>query len=681
MKAWNNHITLLETMKGTRSTLSAATFCRTLSYIRVPAMHEPYNKGYPMKHKYTFGFIANSSEISNLFSSCIDENLDRVIIKYGSMEAATSIAEELFEFGVDAIISSDGTAKLLQNKFGQRIIPIQRSILDIVYSIYKAKKIGNKVAITTFKEFISYTYLLQDIFDLQINQIQFTSTRELREKIQQELDNGIDCIIGAGLSEQITTSLGGKFVRILFSKEEGMQALRQARMLVDRNNEIESINIFKESMDQINEALCILDKNNQITYYNNNFFIICQKFYNYNEMSSCDLVSHFLRNLKLDRGTSSLKANRQITLKETGTAYAIGVRPIFHNDKYYGYIVNIKSATQTKSSTQYKQGLHSQYTFNDIIYESTSMNKAVDKAKKLALSDLTVLIQGESGTGKELFAHSIHNFSHRNAGPFLAINCSALPESLLESELFGYEKGAFTGAKKEGKIGIFEMANQGTVFLDEIADISSKLQVRLLRVLEDQSLMKVGGDKIIPINVRIICATSKDLLKETSIGSFRSDLYYRIGLTKLSIPPLRERIIDIFPLINSTLNKFGKTSSAFPPDYANYFKSYSWPGNVRELNSFIETYLSLITESNYDEVLFRELFAELSRNAISKNNLSSCANFKNYFSLNKPLKNFVQEYEKEIIQNTLSQLGNNKKETARVLGISLNTLWRKLNSY
>ncbi|WDC84728.1 sigma 54-interacting transcriptional regulator [Caloramator sp. mosi_1] len=190
-----------------------------------------------------------------------------------------------------------------------------------------------------------------------------------------------------------------------------------------------------------------------------------------------------------------------------------------------------------------------------IITNSPKMKECINIAKKIAKSDYTVLINGESGTGKEMIAQSIHNYSNRSIYPFVAVNCAALPENLLESELFGYEKGAFTGALKEGKIGLFEIANNGTIFLDEIGDMPLKLQTRLLRVLQEKQIMRVGSDNIINVNVRVIAATNKDLKKLVDEGLFREDLYYRINVLPISLPPLRERKEDIMPLLESFLKE------------------------------------------------------------------------------------------------------------------------------
>jgi len=237
-----------------------------------------------------------------------------------------------------------------------------------------------------------------------------------------------------------------------------------------------------------------------------------------------------------------------------------------------------------------KKGLFAKYTFENIIYKSNKMLQCIKLSKKAALTDFTISIQGESGTGKELLAQSIHNFSDRKEMPFVAVNCAALPETLLESELFGYEGGSFTGARKSGKIGLFEQANTGTLFLDEIGDISPNLQCQLLRVLQEKQIMRIGSDRLINIDVRIIVATNKNLEEEVQKKNFRNDLFYRLNVIPIEIPALRERKEDIFLLLEYFL---GETYSNITNEDKNTILSYNWPGNVRELESSTNYYKTL----------------------------------------------------------------------------------------
>ncbi|WP_010240719.1 sigma-54 interaction domain-containing protein [Clostridium arbusti] len=262
-----------------------------------------------------------------------------------------------------------------------------------------------------------------------------------------------------------------------------------------------------------------------------------------------------------------------------------------------GILINIREITEIKkleqnlSSKLREHGQIARYSFKDIVTRSSSMEKCIRIAKKISDSNLTVLITGESGTGKELLAQSIHNESGRRNQPFVAVNCAAMPENLLESELFGYDRGAFTGALKEGKKGLFEMANNGTIFLDEIGDMPLHLQTRLLRILQEKQVMRIGSDKVIDIDIRVIAATNRNLQNLIDVGEFREDLYYRINVLPLLIPPLRYRKEDVLLL----LKYFLKDKYKFNGEVKKIIEEYNWPGNIREVKN-VSSYISLMCE-------------------------------------------------------------------------------------
>jgi propionate catabolism operon transcriptional regulator len=301
--------------------------------------------------------------------------------------------------------------------------------------------------------------------------------------------------------------------------------------------------------------------------------------------------------------------------------------------------------------------------------------------RKYAPTDETILIQGETGTGKEILAQSIHNLSRRKGKPFVAVNCSALPESLLESELFGYEEGAFTGARKGGKIGLFELANGGTIFLDEIADIPASLQVRLLRVLEEKELMRVGGDRIVPVDVRILSSTYKDLAREVQMGKFRIDLYFRLAVLTLHIPPLRERPEDIPGLAQELLDLYSQGRKTISAAMLQQLQGHHWIGNIRELDSLIKRYVILLDRAKTDDRLLAGLLEDLRKSHMGlrdEGQPTFADNAPGYGA--KPLKVKLEEMEKDLIREALRECQFNKKRAAQKLGISVNTLWRKLGA-
>ena len=278
-------------------------------------------------------------------------------------------------------------------------------------------------------------------------------------------------------------------------------------------------------------------------------------------------------------------------------------------DEIAGYYITLQDEADValSNNTLRQKGFFAKHQFRDIIHTSADMDKAIDIARQIALTNHTVLIRGESGTGKELMAQSIHNASYRNKFPFVAVNCAALPDNLLESELFGYEAGAFTGAHTKGKVGLFEHANHGTIFLDEIGDISPKLQSRLLRTIQEHQIMRVGSDRMIEIDVRFITATNRNLEQAVREGTFRSDLFFRLNVLPVVIPPLRKRKDDILVLLQYFLGGDFKNITA---QELTLLSKYDWPGNIRELENvatYYKTLLSLpeyITEQRFTDAAF-----------------------------------------------------------------------------
>ena len=265
--------------------------------------------------------------------------------------------------------------------------------------------------------------------------------------------------------------------------------------------------------------------------------------------------------------------------------------PISYGTAQKGAYVVLKPAAETPAAAGYheiaRRGHTTKYNFSDICGSSPQIRQTVELAKKMARTDSSVLITGESGTGKELFAHAIHNNSQRAEAPFVAINCAALPETLLESELFGYEEGAFTGAKKGGKPGLFELANTGSIFLDEIEGMAPATQLKLLRVIQEREIIRVGGEKVIPIDVRIISASNEDLMPLIESGRFRRDLFYRVGTLPLELPPLRERKRDI-PLLLEVFKSALHLTFLLTEEAKEALLRYEWPGNIRELRNCVE---------------------------------------------------------------------------------------------
>lgn len=314
------------------------------------------------------------------------------------------------------------------------------------------------------------------------------------------------------------------------------------------------------------------------------------------------------------------------------------------------------------------------YSFDNIITQNKKMIYLKEIAKRAAESNSTLLIQGESGTGKELFAHGVHRASLRKHGPFVTINCAAIPKDLLESELFGYDGGAFTGARREGKIGKFELANGGTILLDEIGSMPLEMQAKLLRVLESREFERIGGNKRISIDIRLIASTNENLEKAVEEGKFRQDLYYRLNVIQIEIPPLRDRIEDIPTLAESLLHILAEDISMpkkrLSPETVEVLKNHTWPGNVRELRNVLERAFTLCK----DDIIEVEHLPDHLNKYASKE-------YEEIEDDSLLLKNIVAKVEKKTIEKAIQESKGNKTMAAKILGIHRTALYKKLEIY
>jgi transcriptional regulator with PAS, ATPase and Fis domain len=371
--------------------------------------------------------------------------------------------------------------------------------------------------------------------------------------------------------------------------------------------------------------------------------------------------------------------------KEGKIIGAIG-KIMFHDVQQLKVLADQISTMESKLSyyqTELKRLQGAKFSFQSIIGDSEKMREVKSMALKVSKSRSTILIRGESGTGKELFAHAIHNASPRAAGSFIRLNCAAIPRDLLEAELFGYEEGAFTGAKKGGKPGKMELANNGTLFLDEIGDMPLDMQAKLLRVLQEKEIERIGGTKIRKIDVRFIAATHQNLLEMVQKGTFREDLYYRLHVFAIDIPPLRERKEDIIHITEFLIRKLneelGTNIVSLDERVRAIFMEYDWPGNIRELENVLERSMNVVEKNiiqvqhlpvylrkrGLQEELYKETFVE-----------SQDENDMNY-----SLQAEVEAAEKRVIIRALEKTAGNRKEAANLLGIHRASLYRKMERY
>ena len=372
----------------------------------------------------------------------------------------------------------------------------------------------------------------------------------------------------------------------------------------------------------------------------------------------------------------ALKEKRRVTFLQeckNGRKFIATGNPIYREkNELLGVVTNIRDIEELSRLTHNVLRKNDKETslYSGIITESKEFGKVMELAAQAAKFKSTILLLGETGVGKDVVARLIHNLSYLKDGPFVKVNCGAIPENLLESEFFGYEYGAFTGAKKDGKIGFFEESNSGTIFLDEIGDLPLSMQVKLLQVIQDKNIRRIGSSKSESIDVRIIAATNNDLKKMVDEGKFREDLYYRLNVISIYIPPLRDRKEDVIPLAYHFLDVFNKlygSQKEFGPDVPAILGSYYWPGNVRELENLIER---IIVISKDSEISSRDIPPYVKESARAQSGQIIVNNI-------LPLKDAVSEVEKQIISNAYKVYGNTYK-MAEALGVNQSTIVRKL---
>ncbi|SFF97204.1 PAS domain S-box-containing protein [Desulfotomaculum arcticum] len=372
-------------------------------------------------------------------------------------------------------------------------------------------------------------------------------------------------------------------------------------------------------------------------------------------------------------------------IKYNNTNLLLSCYPVLNNGKIQGTVGRVifrdlqtlaSMAIKDKQAKPVKQDEQARYTLDDIIGVSQVVNRQKEIMRKVARGPSTILITGESGTGKELFAHAVHTLSPRAKGPFIKVNCAAIPENLLESELFGYREGAFTGSRKGGQAGKFELAHRGTIFLDEIGDMPLSMQAKVLRVLQDKEIERLGDAKTQKVDVRIIAATNRKLEELITEGKFRRDLYYRLNVVNIQIPPLRERLEDIPGLVNHFITKFNRDFTlkinSVSQKVLDLFERYNWPGNVRELENIIERAFNLVEYEKIELSHMPTYIIEQAENNVKKPKVSS---------VDKTLPTLLETVERDALIDALASTGGNKLQSAKLLGISRAWLYKKIKQY
>ena len=633
-----------------------------------------------MKDKIRLAFIGTYPEVSEIFLE-ITSHMDHIhaIQVDASFEKAAALAKEM-EPKLDAILSRGGTAEYIQNAVNIPVIYIPITPFDIVKAIHQLPQETRQVAIIHFHKNVFNIPEIETLYHIHIQEYLFKDYADIESSVYDAHKRGIRTVIGGAVAAQIAQkydmqgyAVSAGYEAVARGIEEALQILQEKRKEQRRNAQL------KAAFSALVEGIVIADENRRVVIYNPVAEKIFHRRYEVGSYLQEDVFDSCCQRIYELRE----RAEESNEIRRMGDGiYAVSHTPVKISGKFVGLVSRYEDVTKVQRLEQqirkeiHAKGFVAKRTFSDISGGSPVLKNAVEMARLYASADSSILIEGESGTGKEFFAQSIHNSSSRRDGPFVAVNCTAIPENLLESELFGYEAGAFTGAKKEGKIGLFEMAHGGTLFLDEIGEIPEQLQASLLRVLQEREIMRVGGGRVIPIDVRIISATNRNLWKRAQEGSFRVDLFYRLNIFHLTIPPLREREGDIRILCEEFARRKGIVlSEYFYSAILPRFQLYTWPGNVRELESAMDRYILLRT-------IWNEASGDIDQqiDALLGGLQQTAAPASPQLPEGRDLKEMVEAVEREIARKTLEMCGGDQAAAAKRLGIGKTTLWRKLQT-
>lgn len=624
------------------------------------------------------GVISPSSTLTQIIQKIsLERKLSFITIKQASQIDALHEAEKLIANGAIVLISRGNTANILRQNLHIPIVDVQHTFFDCYNSYQSALRISDKIAFLGTSE--GYIKILKKskpflgkVLIFPINPL--LGEKNTESKLDELVAKGIKVAIGGLSLKQAVERRHIHYVMSMADKDsinvaidEACHLLKIEKENIQQNLQLKTrYELINVVLNSVSEGIINIDQQGTIQHING-------------------LASELLNGLRMGQHIdAAIKKEYYADVLDNGEkvrgmlininniSLIMNAEPIKLEQETIGAVITLQKQIEIqkiehKMRRALAQKHYAEKTFGDIIGSSRAMQSTKKIAARYAAVDSTILIVGETGTGKELFAQSIHNASPRRNAPFVAVNCSAFPPSILESELFGYVKGAFTGALNEGKAGIFELAHTGTIFLDEISEISLDVQLKLLRVIQERKVIRIGDNKVTPVDIRIITSTNKNLAELVRTGKFREDFFYRICVLQLHIPPLRERQTDIPELTRHFLKNPSLPSCSITDEALTLLSSFEWRGNVRQLSNIIERLAVLCDNGRIDSDMVLRIVNDslYSDNIMSIDKVTSDA-------LTKSVT------EKELIYNALHRVQGNRLKAAQKLGISTTTLWRKM---
>ncbi|MDR1889661.1 MAG: sigma 54-interacting transcriptional regulator [Zoogloeaceae bacterium] len=589
-----------------------------------------------------------------------------IALAVGSSEKGVAEAAKLIQQGVDIVISRGETGKSIAAAFPDiTVVFIKRSGLDIARALGSARQHKEPLAAVTFPDTLARIVAVCNALDIPVRPYPLENRLEAEAVVLRAVQEGAARIIVTAATLAPAQRLGIPYGPVLSSEESLLEAMEEARIIFHvRQMEKAKMSLLYTVLNTTDNGIMAVDAAGIVTMFN----AVAER---HTARDARDVIgrpaSLVLPEFDLDQAIRSGESEPNALVRVRGETLVCNIDLVRVDTVVSGVVCTFQDANTIQAmEATVRRHIHASghvatVHFQDIQGHGRAIRESVVTAREYARSDATVFLAGETGTGKELFAQSIHNHSARNRGPFVAVNCAALPGHLLESELFGYVAGAFTGASNKGKAGLFELAHGGTIFLDEVTEIEPGIQAKLLRVLQEKKVMRLGSDQVNPINVRVIASTNKDLKKLASSNDFRQDLYYRLNVLLLHLPPLRARKEDIPLLCAFFLKNFPQAERLpiFTPDAFAVLKAYSWPGNIRELQNVMVRLAATAQGKTVNGKTIRALLD---------------------WDGKKEKESVLVHDQAEVILQALRETRGRRGEAAQMLGMSRSTLWRKMRA-
>ena len=606
-------------------------------------------------------FVTDQYRLAEL-QQLLAEYQEDIIFEVASLLDAVAKAKKMMSQNVEVILARGQTAIEIRERLpALTVVDIPITGFDLVMALEKARSVGNHVAVIAFPVMTKQIECLESALGVKIKKYNIMSRDHVDAAIDAAIQGGADVLLGGYVTGQVAEKRGIPYVQVVCGNQAYIESFHNAkRILASIHEEKQKAGLIRTVLNHAYEGIVSVDEKCRIVALNP----VAERIVKFPPNSLGRDFNDIWPELDLGKVLKTGKEELDRLYRVHGVQILCNKVPIKDVGEVIGAVVAFQDITKIQMMEArirkevYSRGHIATFNFKDIYASSAAVSAAINDAKRYSVTEANVLITGETGVGKEVFAQSIHNNSKRAKGPFVAVNCAALPAQLLESELFGYVSGAFTGASKEGKPGLFEVAHTGTIFLDEIGEMDYINQGRLLRVLQERAVMRLGSDRVLPVDVRIIAATNKNLQQMVTDNRFREDLYYRLNVLLLKIPALRERKRDIPLYASRFLQDISQRTLKLSKSALKLLEEYLWPGNIRELRNVVERMVALSQKEMISAAFVSKLLHLDNGNDLGRDS-----------------------HEAKEITAALQRCNGKISDVAEQLNVSRSTLWRKMKRW